>query len=250
MGDEQDGNRGLAPCDGERRRWRWRALPLVVISVPLVRLRLQKRKVRTPSGPGESQPGMEGVSEEVLVADMTLPVIPEQMRYRLTVTNSDEQPFTFTAAVCQHLTVLDTQSKFCRCALLCSRRRRPHGSSSCHSRRRLVIVTTRYVVRGPGMSSGGKTLLLHPNATRLPCRRTLGFGGRHFIDYDDPMDPVLVGDYNDYTWFPEGDLQRLYINATEKVDMLLCPGDLTHLQVGRSSAMTHVELTCLDVVTP
>ena len=89
MGDEQDGNRGLAPCDGERRRWRWRALPLVVISVPLVRLRLQKRKVRTPSGPGESQPGMEGVSEEVLVADMTLPVIPEQMRYRLTEQQTD-----------------------------------------------------------------------------------------------------------------------------------------------------------------
>lgn len=60
----------------------------------------------------------------------------------------------------------------------------------------------------------------------------LGLGGMRFIDYADPSDPLLFVDTSDYTWFPmDKDLTRLYLEATDEGDIMLCPGNRTYMQM-------------------
>lgn len=66
--------------------------------------------------------------------------------------------------------------------------------------------------------------------------RTLGLGGRYCLDWGiDPtgVQPVLRVEDQDYLYFGEDRMDRLYVNAAQdnKGDVLFCPGDRSHMRL-------------------
>lgn len=61
--------------------------------------------------------------------------------------------------------------------------------------------------------------------------RVLGLGGKHALDFaTDPSNPKLTTDPDDYVYFGDQVVDRVYVD-TEDTDMLMCPGDRSHIQL-------------------
>lgn len=73
--------------------------------------------------------------------------------------------------------------------------------------------------------------------------RVLGLGGKYTLDYaKNPSNPQLITDPEDYIYFGDRVVDRVYVD-TEETDMMLCPGDRTHHQLFNRQGFSDCAIT-------